>query len=70
MNPLFEQMNQAPQNPMQNMAQMLQQFQNFRNSFKGDPKQIVLNLLSNGQMTQQQFEQLNQMANQFKHMMH
>lgn len=53
---------QIPNNPMQ----MIQQFNQFRNSFTGDPKQAVMNLLQSGQMNQEQLNQLQAMAKEFK----
>ncbi len=74
MNPLFnrQQFNQTPQNntPFGNMTNMMNQFNQFRNTFRGNPQQIVMNMLSNGQMSQQQFNQLKAMADQFQKMMH
>ena len=55
--------------PANNMANMLQRFNQFRSTFSGDPKQVVQNLLNSGQMSQQQFNQLQQMASQFQKMM-
>lgn len=55
-------MQQIPNNPMQ----MIQQFNQFKNSFTGDPKQAVMNLLQSGQMNQQQLDQLQAMAKEFK----
>lgn len=46
--------------------QMIQQFNQFKNSFTGDPKQAVMNLLQSGQMNQQQLDQLQAMAKEFK----
>ena len=44
--------------------QMMQQFSQFRRMMQGrNPQQMVQNLLSSGQMTQEQFEQLKQQAN-------
>lgn len=44
--------------------QMMQQFAQFRRMMQGrNPQQIVQNLLTSGQMTQAQFEQLKQQAN-------
>lgn len=56
---------QIPNNPMQ----MIQQFNQFKNSFTGDPKQAVMNLLQNGQMNQQQLNQLQAMAKQLQSLM-
>lgn len=68
--PLFDMMgnNQTP-GPMGQMQQMLSAFQRFKAEFKGDPQQEVQKLLNSGQMTQQQYNQLQQMANQMAHMM-
>ena len=59
------------QTPMMNggFANMMSQFQQFKQNFSGDPKQRVQQLLNNGQMTQQQFNQLSQIATQFQNMM-
>lgn len=50
-------------------ANMMSQFNQFRQSFQGDPKQRVQDLLNSGQMTQEQFNQLSQAATQFQQMM-
>ena len=50
-------------------ANMMSQFQQFRQNFQGDPKTQVQQLLDSGQMSQQQFNQLSQMATQFQQMM-
>lgn len=69
-NPLFNLLNnqmQMPINtPMGNAMAMLKQFQQFRQSFNGDPKAEVMKMLNNGQMTQAQFNQYQQMAQQFQ----
>ena len=45
--------------------QMMQQFAQFRRMMQGrNPQQMVQNLLQSGQMTQDQFEQLKQQANE------
>lgn len=56
---------QIPNNPMQ----MIQQFNQFKNSFTGDPKQAVMNLLQSGRMSQDQLNQLQAMAKQFQSIM-
>ena len=58
-------MQQIPNNPMQ----MIQQFNQYKNSFTGDPKQAVMNLLQSGQMNQDQLNQLQSMAKQFQSIM-
>ena len=45
---------------------MIQQFNQFRQTFQGDPRQQVQNLLNSGQMTQEQFNNLSDMAQQFQ----
>ena len=54
---------------MNRLFQMMQQFQNFRKTFQGDPKQKVQELLNTGKMSQDQFTQLQKMAQQFQNMM-
>ena len=67
MNPLFNILNggMQPQNPMMNMITQLNQF---RQTFQGNPKQQVQQLLSSGRMSQEQFNQLSQMATQIQNM--
>lgn len=48
--------------------QMIAQFNQFRQNLKGDPKQQVQQLLQSGQMSQQQFNELQQKATQFQNM--
>ena len=50
-------------------GQMAQAFQQFRASFRGDPKAEVERLLQSGQMSQQQLNQLQQLAHQFRGLM-
>lgn len=56
-------------NPMQQFQQMMQQFQQFRQTFQGDPKAEVEKLLQSGKMSQQQLNQLQQMARMFQNLM-
>ena len=66
--PLFNILNGGiqPQNPMMNMITQLSQF---RQTFQGNPKQQVQQLLNSGKMSQEQFNQLSQMATQIQNMM-
>ena len=66
-NPLFNLLggNQLPSN-MQNLLQQLQQF---KNTFQGDPRQQVQQLLNSGKVSQQQYNQAVQMANALSKMM-
>lgn len=67
MNPFYNPQQQGNNfGPFGNMMNMMQQFNQFRQNFQGDPKQKVEELLNSGQMTQDQFNQLSQMAQQFK----
>ena len=61
MNQLYQQL--RPQN------NILQQFQQFRNSFRGDPKEQVQQLLNSGKVSQQQYDNAVRMANQFRGML-
>lgn len=59
-NPLFNQFG----NQNNNMNDFINQIMDFKKNFTGNPKQEVEKLLSSGQMSQQQFNQLSQIANQ------
>ena len=63
-NTLFQQM--QPQVPMNNI---LQRFQQFKQTFTGDPRQQVQNLLNSGKVTQSQYNQAVQMAQQLQRML-
>lgn len=66
-NPLFQQIaGQVPNSPM---VTMLQRFQQFQQTFKGDPRQQVQQLLNSGKVSQSQYNQAVQMANQLQRMM-
>lgn len=52
-----------------NPMQMIQAFNQFKQSFQGDPKTEVENLLKSGRMTQQQFNQIQQQATAFQQML-
>lgn len=51
-----------------NMQDMLQKLNQFKQSFQGDPKQQVQQLLNSGKMSQAQYNQLSQMATQIQKM--
>ena len=55
--------------PFGNMQQMMQQFQQFRNTFKGNPQEVVQNMLNSGQLSQERFNLAQQIARQFQQMM-
>ena len=48
------------------LENMLNQFNQFRQMFKGDPRQQVQSLLRSGQMSQEQFKQLAEQADQLR----
>ncbi len=47
---------------------MMQKFNQFRQTVQGDPKQQVMELLQSGKMSNEQFQRLQQQANQFQQM--
>lgn len=49
--------------------QMVQQFMQFKQNFKGNPKEEVQKMLQSGKISQQQLNQVQQMAGQFQHML-
>ena len=61
-NPLYNQYNQ-PIND-NGLSQIIEQAKQMRKTFNGNPQQVVQNLLNSGQMSQSQFNQLSQIANQ------
>lgn len=63
-NPLYQQMGQ--QMPMNGF---MQRFQQFQQTFKGDPRQQVQNLLNSGKVTQNDYNRAVQMAQQLQRMM-
>ena len=73
MNPLFNRFgnhignNPAPASgPFGNVLNMANAFRQFKQNFQGDPREQVQNMLNSGQMSQEQFNQLSNMAAQFK----
>ena len=67
-NPLFNDLggNKPPANG--NITRFINEFNKFKNSFRGDPQAEVQKLLNSGQMTQDQYNQLSQMAKHIKSM--
>ena len=61
-NPLFSMMqNQMPNN-------LMQRFQQFQQMFRGDPRQQIQQMLNSGKVTQGQYNQAVQMAQQIQRM--
>lgn len=50
------------------MNNILQRFQQFQQMFKGDPKQQIQQMLNSGKVSQQQYNQAVQMAQQLQRM--
>ena len=55
--------------PLGNMQNFMSRLNQFRQSFQGDPKEQVQQLLNSGKMTQEQYNRLSQMATQIQNMM-
>lgn len=70
MNPLFNALG-GGQMPGQlgQFQQLVQQFRQFQSAFKGNPKAEVEKLVQSGQISQQELNQLQQMAVQFQQLM-
>ena len=64
MNQLYNEM----QNNQGGTNGMLQRFQQFRQNFHGDAQQQVQQLLNSGRVSQQQYNQAVQIAQQFQRM--
>ena len=60
-NPLFNALNSQQTNPM---AQLVQDARRLKQTFTGNPKETVQQLVASGQMSQAQFNQYAQIANQ------
>lgn len=68
-NPLFNMLGGAMPNNLGNMGNIVRQFQQFKNSFNGDPRQQVQQLLNSGKVTQEQYNRAVQMANMLQSML-
>ena len=53
-------------NPKNNMGDFINRFNQFRSTFSGNPEAQVRQLLQSGRMSQEQFSQLAQTANQLR----
>nr|DAT45853.1 MAG TPA: Protein of unknown function (DUF2680) [Caudoviricetes sp.] len=69
MNPLFNELGGQSAGPFGNFQQLMHRFQQFRQTFKGDPKAEVEKMLQSGQITQQQLDQAQALAQQFRNLM-
>lgn len=55
-------------NPFGNITQLMSQFNNFRRTFKGNPRETVMQMVNSGQISQEQFKQAQEMAKQLQGM--
>ena len=62
-NPLFSMMGQGQPN------NLMQRFQQFQQMFRGDPRQQIQQMLNSGKVSQAQYNQAVQMAQQLQKMM-
>ena len=62
-NPLYNQLNSNGSNSF------MSKFQQFKNSFNGDPKQMIQNMLNSGKITQAQYNNAVQMAQKLQSLM-
>ncbi len=62
MNPLYSQMQPQPNNSL------MQKFQQFRQSFQGNPHQMIQQMMQSGKISQAQYNQAYQMAQNFQRM--
>ena len=53
---------------MFNFQSMMQRFQQFQQSFRGDPRQQIQQMMNSGKISQGQYNQAVQMAQQFQKM--
>lgn len=68
MNPLFQQISSTT-NSLGNMQNLVQQFKQFKQTFTGNPQQQVQQLLNSGKISQTQYNQAVQMAQQLQQML-
>jgi len=65
MSSLFDEFNQKP-SPFGNINNFLNRFNQFSSTFVGNPETQVKQLLQSGRMSQEQFNQFAQAANQLR----
>ena len=69
-NPLFQALGGGKMlGQMGQFQNMVQQFQQFQQTFQGDPKAEVEKLVQSGKISQQQLNQLQQVAGQFRQLL-
>lgn len=55
--------------PFANIQQLMQQYNQFKQVFQGNPQQQIQQLLNSGRVSQTQYNQAYQLAQQFQKMM-
>lgn len=65
-NPLYNSMNSMPNN----MNGFFQRLNQLKQTFKGDPRQQIQNMLNSGRVTQEEYNRAVQMAQNIQKMMH
>lgn len=68
-NPLFNLLGGGQSNLPPNMLNLMNQFQQFRQTFQGDPKKQVQELLNTGKISQADYTRAAQMATELQKMM-
>lgn len=64
-NPLYKQIQQQSQNPMNGF---MQRFNQFRQNFSGNPQEQIQKLMNSGKISQQDYNNAYQMAQQMMRM--
>ena len=67
-NPLYSLFGGPNQIPDSNLGNLLKQFQRFRQTFNGDPRQQVQQLLNSGRVSQEQYNQAVRLAEMLQRM--
>lgn len=66
-NPIHDRFqNEGRFGPLGNLENMVSQYQQFSQGVQGNPRDQVMQLLNSGRMSQDQFNQLSNMATQFQ----
>ena len=66
MNPLFSLLGGGRSALPSNVQNLLAQFQQFKNTFHGNPQQQIQQMLNSGRISQEQYNQAVQMANELQ----
>ena len=69
-NPLFNILGGGKPSLPGNILNLLSQFQRFRQMYNGDPKQQIQDMLNSGKISQEQYNQAVQMANEMQKYLH